>query len=256
MKGRNNVAASAKGLPEFTYTGTYQTIDDGNENWRIKFLTSGTLTFTKLKGAKKGIDVFLVGGGGGGGHTSGGGGGGGYTKTVGGIPIEKGTAYPIDIGSGGTTAARGGTSSAFDQSADGGYGGVSGFAKGGTGGSGGGGGVGDTNTGGYGGSDGGKGGDTKHGKGANGQGTSTREFWSIDQDASATLYAGGGGGGAGNGTGGTGGSGGGGSGRKQGQVGYSGTANTGGGGGGSGNTQTSTGGTGGSGIIVIRNARG
>ena len=38
-----------KGLPEFTYTGTYETLDDGNDNWRIKFKTSGTFTITKLK---------------------------------------------------------------------------------------------------------------------------------------------------------------------------------------------------------------
>ena len=56
-------SAGGGGLPEFTYTGTYQLIDEGGGNWRIKFLTSGVLTFTKLGSAKGGLDVFCVGGG-------------------------------------------------------------------------------------------------------------------------------------------------------------------------------------------------
>lgn len=74
------------GLPEFTYTGTYSFIDDGSKNWRIRFLTSGTLVFQKIG---TNIDLFLVGGGGGGGpgwpgdpYHAGGGGGGGYTATI------------------------------------------------------------------------------------------------------------------------------------------------------------------------------
>ena len=63
------------GIPNFTYTGTYETVDDGDGNWRIKFLTSGI--FTLLKPKQLLIDVFCVGGGGGGGGGSGGGGGGG-----------------------------------------------------------------------------------------------------------------------------------------------------------------------------------
>lgn len=50
------------GLPEYTYTGAHQLIDDGGGNWRIKFLSSGTLTL----GNKTKVDAFLVGGGGGG----------------------------------------------------------------------------------------------------------------------------------------------------------------------------------------------
>ena len=50
--------------PQYTYTGSSTFIDDGNGNWRIKFLTSGTLTFTNLGTGVNGIDVFLVGGGG------------------------------------------------------------------------------------------------------------------------------------------------------------------------------------------------
>ena len=64
--------------PKFTYTGTYEYIDDGGGNWRIKFLSSGV--FTPLKAMT--IDAFLVGGGGGGYNgTNSGGGGGGYTAT-------------------------------------------------------------------------------------------------------------------------------------------------------------------------------
>ena len=51
------------GIPNFTYTGTYETVDDGDGNWRIKFLTSGI--FTLLKPKQLLIDVFCVGGGGG-----------------------------------------------------------------------------------------------------------------------------------------------------------------------------------------------
>ena len=52
---------------DFTYSGQCQVIDDSTEaynEWRIKFLTSGTLKFT----ANIAVDIFLVGGGGGGGR--------------------------------------------------------------------------------------------------------------------------------------------------------------------------------------------
>jgi len=80
MIGKANALTVGKGIPEFTYTGTYGIIDDGNDNWRIKFTSTGTLNFTKLNGAKY-IDVFLVGRGGNGASDDGGGGGGGYTRT-------------------------------------------------------------------------------------------------------------------------------------------------------------------------------
>lgn len=60
---RRGGEVTSDGFPEFTYTGNYSFIDDGEKNWRIKFLTSGVLTFTKLGNAKNGIDVFCVGGG-------------------------------------------------------------------------------------------------------------------------------------------------------------------------------------------------
>ena len=33
-------------LPTYTYTGSQQLIDEGNFNWRLRLLTSGTLTFS------------------------------------------------------------------------------------------------------------------------------------------------------------------------------------------------------------------
>ena len=51
---------------DFNWTGgdgTYQVLDDGGGDWRIKSLSSGT--FTPLKNMV--VDVFLVGAGGGGG---------------------------------------------------------------------------------------------------------------------------------------------------------------------------------------------
>ena len=69
--------------------GTYQVLDDGGGNWRIKFLSSGT--FMPLKDMV--IDVFLVGAGGGKGSVRCGGGGAGYTTTVRSITLAANTAY-------------------------------------------------------------------------------------------------------------------------------------------------------------------
>lgn len=142
---------------EFTYTGNCEVIDDGNGNWRIKFLTSGT--FTPYNNAT--IDVFLVGGGGGGSgglHNwyEGAGGGGGYTSTYRKIPIGL-ESYPVQVGFGGSGGPGGQkqssgnagapssiTISSVTYSANGGSGGSSGTnyyigsATGGSGGSGGG----------------------------------------------------------------------------------------------------------------------
>lgn len=225
-------------IPGFTYSGSYKIVDDsGNTitttqgNWKIRFLTSGTLKFTSLNGAAGGIDVFLVGGGGGGGGAVdySGGGGGGYTKTSKAVSVSTGKSYSIVVGAGGGVQANGGNSSAFGFTAAGGK--CGGASAGGAGGSGGG--KGACN----GGSNGGNGSD---GSGV-GQGTTTREFGL----SSGTLYAGGGGGGTVSGTTGTGGSGGGAKG------GASASANTGGGGGGG----WSNSGSGGSGIVIIRNKR-
>lgn len=195
-------------VPEFSYTGSYQLVDDNGGavsdstvNWKIRFLTSGTLTFAALNGAENGIDVFLVGGGGGSGGIYEwypcGGGGGGYTTTQRGVAVSVNTNYPITIGAGGTgastkngTGGTGGTSTFGSiASAGGGYGG--GAPSGGNGGSGGGTGQISSNgstdgiTAGAPGVDGGDGGGSHPGKG---QGTTTREFG----ESYAELYAGGG----------------------------------------------------------------
>lgn len=248
---RRGREVSSTSLPEFTYTGNYSFIDDGEKNWRIKFLTSGVLTFTKLGNAKNGIDVFCVGGGSAGTHAQndagGSGGAGGYTKTSSGVSVALNTAIPVVVGAGGVnpsnnTGAGGGTTQfgSFVSAAggagtnSGSGGGMNGYydtkndmLKGGT--------------------DGGNAAFTASGSRGIGQGTTTREFG----ESSGTLYSGGGsganrggdmtaiaGGAGGGGTGGTG---------------TAGGTNTGGGGGGA--AAESGGGTGGSGIVVIRNSR-
>lgn len=176
-------------VPEFTYTGTYEIVDDNDQdissalntaNWKIRFLTSGTLSFSTLYGATDGIDVFLVGGGGQGGGDAGGGGGAGKAATHSGISVQVGTNYSIVIGDGGynstwsaSPAGEGGSSSAFSYSVDGGTGGYPyNNNSGGYGGSGGSKSRQDKS---YGGSDGNGGymADASHGYG---QGTTTREF--------------------------------------------------------------------------------
>ena len=232
-------------IPKFTYTGSYEVIDDGHGNWRIKFLTSGTLTFTSLANASRGIDVFLVGAGAGGVSYVGtivsvAGGGAGYTKTQKNVPVTRGTSYSIVIGSGGAnksyqagnpssvTGNAGGSTSAFGYTASGGGSCKAGhnyypetynysWSDGGNGGSGGG----PHNK--NGGTNGGNGenGGTHH-AGGTGQGTTTREFGEND----GALYATGGGSSSARGG-----------------------ANT-----GNGNYGGSSG-SGGSGIVVIRNHR-
>lgn len=195
-----STAISFNTIPEFTYTGDYEIVNDSDEpitvsqgNWKIRFLTSGTLTFTNLNGAEGGIDVFLVGGGASGGGR--GGGGGGYTKTQKSVSVKVGIEYPIIVGAGGvgpTTSNKvppnaGGATSAFGLTANGGDTSTNGDypSSGGSGG-----GSGKVGGAGYsGGSDGSSGGGDL---GGSGQGTTTREF----EEANGTLYAGGGGGGA------------------------------------------------------------
>ena len=228
--------------PKFTYTGTYEYIDDGDGNWRIKFLSSGV--FTPLKNMA--IDAFLVGGGGG---SKGGssntsttaGAGGGYTATHKAINLTSGTAYNIVVGAGGVGNNTGGQTSAFGNSVDGGAPGEtsSSTAYGGSGGSGGG--RAPSRESAYdGGSDGADGGgysdlSPNNGKG---QGTTTREFGEPNGD----LYAGGGGGhnSDGNASGGNGGGA---------DGGQSAQDNTGGGAGGATRNGDASGG---SGIVVIR----
>lgn len=233
--------------PVFTYDGTYALTDDSGttvaqntmcDNWKLKFTTGGTITFTKLNSAANGIDVFCVGGGGGSGKgcgdalCSGGGGGGGYTKTVKKVSVNT-TSYTITVGSGGSKGSGGGKTSAFSCEAKGGNAGGTanahnGWNPGGAGGSGGGAGAWNNNLGGAGGTNGGNGGNRGDRTGGTGQGTTTREFG----ESSGTLYS-------------TGGSG---------QANANGSGNT-GNGGSSKNQSEGTGYSGGSGIVVIRNTR-
>lgn len=249
--------------PKYDFTGQHTLIKDNAELgwWRIKFLSSGVLTWL---GENTKIDVFLVGGGAAGQNSNPGrGGGGGYTSTTKGYDIEKNSTTQTNIGAGGQSGSNGGTTSFGDLSASGG--------NGSNGGSGGGGGALVYSTtqniasGGNGGTDGGAGTagtggdseDTRTGGGA-GQGSTTREFG----DAGADLYSGGGGGegrsGRFNDVYGYGGSGGSGSptlatggGGKNGESGKN-NGSPGGGYGGGGGAQT---GNGAQGIVIIRNAR-
>ena len=230
------VLISFSTIPDFTFTGDFEIVNDSDEaittsqdNWKIRFLTSGTLTFTELRGAVNGIDVFLVGGGGSGACRSsnsrnfGGGGGSGYTMTIRAVYVSTEVSYSLSIGSGGLSVKgdgvcgkNGGTTSAFDATVSGGYGG--GLPSG------------TPNNGGKGGSNGGSGVGTNAGgiDGSPGQETTTREFG----ETGGKLYASGGTGGV--------------------SLPSSGTNNTGNGGDGSRGAES---GTGGSGIVIIRNAR-
>lgn len=117
VKTNYNVAISFNTIPEFNYTGSYEIVNDNNESittstddWKIRFLTTGTLTFANTNGASAGIDVFIVGGGGNGGlsyggnvggglySAGGGGGGGGYRVTMKNIQVQAGIAYDIVVG--------------------------------------------------------------------------------------------------------------------------------------------------------------
>ena len=242
-------------IPVFTYTGTFTTIDDGNNNWRIKFLTSGNLIFSDLGSAINGIDIFMVGGGSASGKYWGNeyyghGGSGGFTKTVKNKRIRINTTYSIVIGAGGVAQNNafeaGGETSGFGETVAGGT-----MIEGGCGGA-----AYENRSDGYsGGSDGADGGGNpaytagqwawaSRGKG---QGTTTREFGEPNGD----LYAGGGGAGASGGS--TGGAGGGGNGGTQNTAPGKGLPNTGGGGGGFYINHPY--GDGGSGILIIRNKR-
>lgn len=262
VNSRNATFTVRSYLPTYTYSGSAQLIDDGNFNWRLKLLTSGTLKFSYLGNNVAGAQVFLVGAGGGGSSTNSnvrsGGGGGGYTMTSNAtLPLNQNITVTIGAGSSG---ARGGTSSlvcstaAINLSAAGGYPGVN-EGPGGNGGSGGGGSNNANGPAGPGGSDGSDGTSGSGGgamAGGTGQHTTTREFGEV----SGALYAGGGGGGFGNSEANrAGGAGGGGTGGGwDAPPPTNGEVNTGGGGGGNGYGPRIVS-AGGSGIVIIRNKR-
>ena len=265
-----DITINVNSVPEFTYSGSYKIYNAvGNDitstketqgNWKIKFLTSGTLTFTRLNGAADGIDVFCVGGGGNGGTGiyysavegstagAGGGGGGGYAVTKS-ISVITGSSYNITVGGAGGNSVFGDNLVKAPCGNKGESGDHYSCGKGGNGGSGGGGGSPHVENP-AGGTDGsnGKSGNGEIGGGGGGTGQdntsgyakTTREFG----ESGGTLYSSGGAGG-GYGTDG--------SPRKA-------SANTGNGGGGGGkltsaNGENSAGGSGSSGIVIIRNKR-
>jgi hypothetical protein len=170
------------GLPTFAYTGNYTLIDDGDKNWRIKFLGSGTFT----PGKDITIDACAVGGGGGANKrlsANATGGCGGFTTNQTGVVLSADTPYEIVIGAGGAAATviasgtKGGTSSAFGLSALGGDGGAYSTSRyGGSGGAG------------IAGSPGVDGANGTGESAGNGQGTTTREFG----EQTGTLYSTGG----------------------------------------------------------------
>lgn len=192
-----------KGIgPHITYTGNYEVINDGLGNWRVKFLSSGTLVFKSgANKVKDGIDVFLVGGGGNAdrqafyGDPPCGHGGGGYTLTKKSISITPREEYTITVG--GTRQE----SSAFGFKAAPGYSGTTGhtddhyWAHGGNGGSGGAASAYGKGSGGIDGNDGSpadsayKGLGQRNKKGPNDETGSTREFGEPD----GKLYSRGGG---------------------------------------------------------------
>ena len=110
--------------PAISYTGNCSYVCDSSsdENFRIKFLSSGSVTFK----APIDIDIFAVGGGGGGGNgcspngpgfycQNGGAGGGGYTETYPNISFAAGT-YSVVIGNGGRVNSAGSKSYFADSS--------------------------------------------------------------------------------------------------------------------------------------------
>lgn len=189
-------------LPQFTYSGQYQTLTDGDLGWKIRFKSSGN--FKLIDPETITIDVFLVGGGGGGGTgyivDAAGGGGGGYTKTIKKISLKSNVNYEILIAEGGKGGVKkndqysqnngkpGGLSSFNKNTVNGGEPGKS-MEYGGAGGSGGASayctGRANDSPGFDGGTDGGNGGHS----GGRGQGTTTKEFG----ESAGQPYAGGGG---------------------------------------------------------------
>lgn len=265
----NNINPVPISQSDFDYTGgpdSWEFVAEDNNNWHIRFLTSGTLTVSK----NMELEVFLVGGGASGGsgqrsdYAGGGGGGSGGAISTGTVTLNP-TTYRITIGSGGTFWNDGTETTGFGLiAAGGGKGGNSAPNY-------------------YNGNSGGLGGTVANGA-SGGRGVSISKYSTytsseLGTDGTAAfedgdtygIYGGGGGGGSSvtsglingyyslnstsrnSGINASGGAGGGGGGGGRDSDGSNGIVNTGGGGGGGG--AGAVGGTGGSGIIIIRNAR-
>lgn len=164
--GENKINGTKYTLPdgsEIWYSGTLKIIDQGEGNWQLKLLTTGSL----IPVQDMTIDVCCVGAGGGAvwvayanassNANNGAGGGGGFVMTSRGVSLQAGVSYMVEVGEGGApfivTAAPaaatvgaaddGGTSRAFGCVAAGGAAAVATYSSGiivtgGTGGSGGG----------------------------------------------------------------------------------------------------------------------
>ena len=179
----------AAAMPAFTYSVSdgYETeMNEENGEWKIRFLTSGTLIFISEPPL---VDVWMCGGGGGScGSTAGG--GSGYVSGRMKYQPVMGEEYTITIGAGGkagTSTGNGGTggkTSAFGLHANGGGGSSYTSGKGGSGGTGGNG----EGASGAGATDGADGVSSSGYAGGTGYGMTTREFWEPD----GTLYCSGG----------------------------------------------------------------
>lgn len=183
------VSMAYRFTPDFTYTGKCEVVDDNDNsiedfstwkgNWKFRFLTSGTLTITKMNSFDGYVDMFLVGGAGGGGTANTyGGSGGGRTTTVKHVLLKVGVPYQITIGAGGEVDKNGGYTTiigdTINKEAVGGY--APDINDGGWGGSGGAAGWTGDETPGKPGVDGSDGTDGSYWKGGEGQHTTTREF--------------------------------------------------------------------------------
>ena len=99
-------AGESKKAPVYTYSGQHRLTDQGNGNWLLELLTSGTLTFQELNSFRR-AEACGVGGGGSGNSydrnlgIGGGGGGGGYMASKRDLRLEAGRAYQVTIGDGG-----------------------------------------------------------------------------------------------------------------------------------------------------------
>lgn len=159
---------------DFTYTGG--TFNERTADGVVEFLETGILTMKK----DTYVDVFMVGGGAGGvtvglSNSGGAGGSGGCTRTIVNALLQKGVAYQVVIGAGGTGGGNsGGETSAFGYTVSGGTvaAGGSGGGKGGVAA------IGQVNAGdgGSNGSDGGNVGSPTTGSPGKGQGATTREL--------------------------------------------------------------------------------
>lgn len=228
-------------IPDFSYTGEYQLVNEDGGNWRLYLITSGTFT----PNVDMLVDMCLFGGGQAGrkgttANVSSLGGRPGETSTQHGVVLQKGISYVVTIGAGGSlNAAIGGDTSfnnlytvnggSFDYnpgSAQPEFG-DSNITQGGLGGNGG----------------------APGGKGYNGESCGSTAFPEPGGNGAAIESSGTSGsrgaeGGSSN-TNGTGGGGGGGGG-----------FGAGGGAGGSGYSTTGNGGAGAPGVVILRNARG